>query len=246
MTGVHLASLKRRPMNEALPTLDDPMSERAPRRILPVALVVIVVAGLAVSAWHPHDGMTWFLETVWVLIGLPLAVLYRRRLPLTNLLYCLLAAHALVLAVGGHYTYAQVPLGDWLRDGLGLDRNPYDRFGHLMQGFVPAVLVRELLSRTSPLRGSRWLAPLTVCACLAFSAVFEMFEWAAAVIGGHAADDFLATQGDVWDTQWDMFCALIGATVSVLVLSRLHDRQLGALSGAEAPRGRRDQSGGGQ
>jgi putative membrane protein len=136
--------------------------------------------------------------------------------------------------VGGHYTYAQVPLGDWVRDTFGLDRNPYDRFGHLMQGFVPAVLVRELLSRTSPLRGSRWLAPLTVCACLAFSALFEMFEWAAAVIGGHGADAFLATQGDVWDTQWDMFCALIGATVSVLALSRVHDRQLGAMPGAGA------------
>jgi putative membrane protein len=195
-------------------------------------LVAVVLAGLALSAWHPHDRTTWLLEVVWVLVGLPLVVLSRRRFPLTNLLYCLLAAHALVLAAGGHYTYAQVPLGDWVRDGLGLDRNPYDRFGHLMQGFVPAVLVRELLVRTSPLRGSRWLAPLTVCACLAFSAVFEMFEWAAAVIGGHAADDFLATQGDVWDTQWDMFCALIGASVSVLLLSRPHDRQLGALPAA--------------
>ncbi len=131
--------------------------------------------------------------------------------------------------VGDHYTYAQVPLGDWARDTFGLDRNPYDRLGHLMQGFVPAVLVRELLSRTSPLRGSRWLAPLTVCACLAFSAVFEMFEWTAAVIGGAAADDFLATQGDVWDTQWDMFCALIGAGVSLCLLSRVHDRQLAAM-----------------
>ncbi|AVH54915.1 MULTISPECIES: DUF2238 domain-containing protein [Streptomyces] len=174
--------------------------------------------------------MHFLRETVWVLVGLPLIVLTRRRFPLTTLLCCLLAAHALVLAVGGHYTYARVPLGDWVRDGLGLDRNPYDRFGHLMQGFVPAILVRELLSRTSPLRGSRWPAPLTVCVCLAFSAVFEMFEWAAAVIGGQAADDFLATQGDVWDTQWDMFCALIGATLSVLLLSRLHDRQLGALA----------------
>ncbi|WP_391858875.1 DUF2238 domain-containing protein [Streptomyces rhizosphaerihabitans] len=187
---------------------------------------------MAVSAWHAHDGTTWLLETVWVLVGLPAVVLSRRRFPLTSLLYCLLAAHALVLAVGGHYTYAQVPLGDWVRDTFALDRNPYDRFGHLMQGFVPAVLVRELLSRTSPLRGSRWLAPLTVCACLAFSALFEMFEWAAAVIGGRGADAFLATQGDVWDTQWDMFCALIGATVSVLVLSRVHDRQLGALPAA--------------
>ncbi|MFD5627622.1 MULTISPECIES: DUF2238 domain-containing protein [unclassified Streptomyces] len=223
-------------MPEDPPALGDPAPERAPRRFLPVALLVVVVAGLAVSAWDPHDRMTWFLEIVWVLVGLPLVVLYRRRFPLTSLLYCLLAAHALVLALGGHYTYAQVPLGDWVRDWLELDRNPYDRFGHLMQGFVPAVLVRELLSRTSPLRGSRWLAPLTVCACLAFSAVFEMFEWAAALIGGSAADDFLATQGDVWDTQWDMFCALIGATVSVLVLSRLHDRQLrglAAVSGRE-------------
>ncbi|MET7701624.1 DUF2238 domain-containing protein [Streptomyces sp. NPDC005485] len=182
--------------------------------------------------------MTWLLETVWVLIGLPLVVLTWRRFPLTNLLCCLLAAHALVLAVGGHYTYAQVPLGDWVRDWFGLDRNPYDRFGHLMQGFVPAVLVRELLSRTSPLRGSRWLAPLTVCACLAFSATFELFEWAAAVIGGHAADDFLATQGDVWDTQWDMFCALIGATLSVLLLSRPHDRQLNAAAGGATPAAR--------
>ncbi|NEC84500.1 DUF2238 domain-containing protein [Streptomyces sp. SID12501] len=192
-------------------------------------LAGLVAVALAVSVWQPHDLMTWFLETVWILIGLPVLVLTWRRFPLTNLLCCLLALHALVLMVGGHYTYAQVPLGDWARDTFGLDRNPYDRLGHLMQGFVPAVLVRELLSRTSPLRGSRWLAPLTVCACLAFSAVFEMFEWAAAVIGGAAADDFLATQGDVWDTQWDMFCALIGATLSLLLLSRVHDRQLAAV-----------------
>ncbi|WRZ88737.1 DUF2238 domain-containing protein [Streptomyces sp. NBC_01007] len=207
--------------------------ESAAHRTLPAVLLAVVITGMAVSAWHAHDGATWLLETVWVIVGLPVVVLSRRRFPLTSLLYCLLAAHALVLAVGGHYTYAQVPLGDWARDAFGLDRNPYDRFGHLMQGFVPAVLVRELLSRTSPLRGSRWLAPLTVCACLAFSALFEMFEWAAAVIGGHGADAFLATQGDVWDTQWDMFCALIGATVSVLVLSRVHDRQLGALPAAQ-------------
>jgi putative membrane protein len=204
-----------------------------PRHVLPALLTGIVVAGMIVSGWAPRDRVTWVLETFWVMIGLPLVVLTRRRLPLTDLLYCLLAVHALVLATGGHYTYAQVPLGDWIRDTFGLHRNPYDRLGHLMQGFVPAVLVRELLSRTSPLRGSRWLAPLTVCACLAFSALFELFEWAAAVIGGHGADAFLATQGDVWDTQWDMFCALIGATVSVLVLSRFHDRRMAALEAAQ-------------
>ncbi|MEU7101320.1 DUF2238 domain-containing protein [Streptomyces longwoodensis] len=201
----------------------------APRRVLPALSAAVVVTGLALFAWHAYDPTTWLLETVWALVGLPLVVLTWRRFPLTGLLCGLLAVHALVLALGGHYTYARVPLGDWVRDAFGLDRNPYDRFGHLMQGFVPAILVRELLSRTSPLRGSRWLAPLTVCACLAFSALFEMFEWVAAVIGGQAADAFSATQGDVWDTQWDMFCALIGATVSVLVLGRLHDRQLAAL-----------------
>ena len=154
-------------------------------------------------------------------------------------------------AVGGHWTCAQVPPGDWARDAFGLDRTPYDRFGHLMQGFVPAVLVREVPGRTSPLRGSRWPGPLTVCACLAFSALFELGEWAAAVIGGHAADDFPATQGDVGDTRWDIFCALIGAVASVLVLGRLHDRQRGRLLGgghpaagrAQGPDGRRRVSG---
>ncbi|GEC05462.1 membrane protein [Streptomyces spinoverrucosus] len=207
-----------------------PLSVTRSGRRLPLLLAALVVVALAVSAWEPHDRATWFLETVWVIVGLPLLFLTWRRFPMTGLLCCLLAAHALVLVLGGHYTYAQVPLGDWVRDTFGLDRNPYDRFGHLMQGFAPAILVRELLVRTSPLRGSRWLAPLTVCACLAFSAVFEMLEWAAAVIGGEAADAFLATQGDVWDTQWDMFCALIGATASLLLLSRFHDRQLAALS----------------
>ncbi|MFD7433880.1 DUF2238 domain-containing protein [Streptomyces sp. NPDC059861] len=207
-----------------------PLSAARSGRRLPPLLAGLVVVALAVSAWEPHDRATWFLETVWVIVGLPLLFLTWRRFPMTGLLCCLLAAHALVLVLGGHYTYAQVPLGDWVRDTFGLDRNPYDRFGHLMQGFVPAVLVRELLVRTSPLRGSRWLAPLAVCACLAFSAVFEMLEWAAAVIGGEAADAFLATQGDVWDTQWDMFCALVGATASLLLLSRFHDRQLSALT----------------
>ncbi|WTI18142.1 DUF2238 domain-containing protein [Streptomyces sp. NBC_00820] len=202
----------------------------------PVLFAGVAAVGLAVSAWDVRDRTTWFLETFWALIGLPLVVLLWRRFPLTGLLCGLLAAHTLVLAAGGHYTYAQVPAGDWVRDTFGLSRNPYDRFGHLMQGFVPAVLVRELLSRTSPLRGSRWLAPLTVCACLAFSAFFELLEWAAALIGGHGADAFLATQGDVWDTQWDMFCALTGAVLSLLLLSRAHDRQLADLAARDGVR----------
>ncbi|MFD8912462.1 DUF2238 domain-containing protein [Streptomyces sp. NPDC059575] len=211
-------------------TVAHPAPRTVHRRVPPLLFAGVAALGLAVSAIGVHDRTTWFLETFWVLIGLPLVLLTWRRFPLTGLLCGLLAAHALVLAAGGHYTYAEVPAGDWVRDTFGLSRNPYDRFGHLMQGFVPAILVRELLSRTSPLRGSRWLAPLTVCACLAFSACFELLEWAAAEIGGHGADAFLATQGDVWDTQWDMFCALIGAVLSLLLLSKVHDRQLAALA----------------
>ncbi|MGW7578177.1 DUF2238 domain-containing protein [Streptomyces sp. NPDC054765] len=195
-------------------------------RTLPPALAVAVLDALALSGLQPHDRATWMMETCWVFVGLPLLVAVWRRFPLSPLLCCLLAVHALILIVGGHYTYAEVPLGHWLENVLGLSRNPYDRIGHLAQGFVPAILVRELLVRTSPLRGSKWLAPLTVCACLAFSAFFELIEWWTALAGGAAADAFLATQGDQWDTQWDMACALLGAIVSLLLLSRLHDRQL--------------------
>jgi putative membrane protein len=134
---------------------------------------------------------------------------------------------------GGLYTYARTPLGDWLRELFDLSRNPYDRIGHFAQGFVPAILVREILVRRSPLRGSRWLPVVVVCVCLAFSAFFEMIEWWSAVIGGSAADDFLATQGDVWDTQWDMFTALVGAVTALALLSRLHDRQLATLPDAK-------------
>ncbi|GES32435.1 DUF2238 domain-containing protein [Streptomyces angustmyceticus] len=195
-------------------------------RKFPPMLAVAVFLALALSGLQPHDRTTWVMETCWVMVGLPLLVVVWRRFPLSPLLCCLLAVHALVLIVGGHYTYSEVPLGHWLQDALDLSRNPYDRIGHLMQGFAPAILVRELLVRTSPLRGSAWLAPLTVCACLAFSAFFEMIEWWSALAGGSAADAFLATQGDPWDTQWDMACALLGAIVSLLLLSRVHDRQL--------------------
>jgi putative membrane protein len=196
------------------------------KRIVPPVLLGIVVVALVVSGIHPYDRLTWFLETVWVIIGIPLVLLTWRRFPLTTLLCVLLTVHALVLIIGGHYSYARTPLGYWMQDLFGLSRNPYDRVGHFVQGFVPAILVREILVRRSPLRGSRWLGPLVVCVCLAFSAVFELIEWWSSLIAGAAADDFLATQGDKWDTQWDMFLALVGAIVSLLLLSRAHDRAL--------------------
>ncbi len=190
-------------------------------------LVAGLVAALALSYVGCTDRLTWFMEIIWVLIGLPLVMWNWRTLPLTRLLSWALAIHAVILMYGGHYTYAETPLGLWAKDAFDLSRNHYDRLGHFAQGFVPAILVRELLLRTSALRGGRWLPVLVVCACLAFSAFFEMIEWWAALVWGGAADAFLATQGDVWDTQWDMFLALIGAILSVLLLSRWHDRQLG-------------------
>jgi putative membrane protein len=206
------------------------------RRVIPPILLGFVILALVWSGIQPYSRLTWLLEVFWVILAIPLVLLAWRRFPLTTLLCCLLALHAAILIVGGHYTYSRTPVGDWLRFTFDLSRNPYDRIGHFVQGLVPAILVREILVRGSPLRGSRWLGPLVVCACLAFSAFFEMLEWWAAVAGGEAADDFLATQGDVWDTQWDMFLALIGAILSLLLLSRLHDRQLATLApGAVLP-----------
>ena len=190
------------------------------------ALLVIVAAALALSGIHPYDRTTWWLEIFPILIAAPILVLTARRFPLTTLTYTLLAIHAIILMAGGHYTYARVPIGYWVQQLLGLARNDYDRLGHFAQGFIPAILIREILLRTSPLRPGRWLFVIVTAMCLAFSACYEFFEWGAAVAGGTAADAFLGTQGDVWDTQWDMFCALIGAIVAQLTLSRVHDRGL--------------------
>jgi putative membrane protein len=190
-------------------------------------LLIFVCLALLVSAIGAHDALTWFLEVVWVFIGLPLIIRHWKNFPLSKLLCFALVAHALVLMYGGHYTYAETPLGLWAKETFELSRNHYDRLGHFMQGFVPAILVRELLLRTSPLQRGTWLAVLTTCACLAFSAFFEMIEWWSALLWGGAADAFLATQGDVWDTQWDMFLCLCGAIVSLSILPRWHDRQLG-------------------
>ena len=187
------------------------------------------MVALIVSRVGALEPGTWLLEVAPILIVAPILVLTARRFPLTPLVYRLLFVHALILMLGGHYTYAKVPLGFWARDAFGLARNHYDRVGHLAQGFVPAMLAREVLLRRSPLKRGKWLGFLVVCVCLALSATYELIEWLAAVLGGSAADAFLGTQGDVWDTQWDMFMALIGATSALLLLSRVHDRQLARL-----------------
>ena len=197
----------------------------SPREAL--AYAAVAIAALALSAIRPTDRLTWFLEVVWVIAALPLLFATWRRFPFTRLVYVLMLAHALVLILGGHYTYAQVPLGEWARDAFDLERNHYDRLGHFMQGFMPALLARELLLRKTPLVRGAWLTYLCIAAALSFSAFFEMLEWWSALVWGADADAFLATQGDVWDTQWDMFLALVGASVSLALLSRLHDRQLG-------------------
>jgi putative membrane protein len=197
---------------------------------LPVVLLLVVLAVLVWSGVAPHDRFTWVLEVAPVLIGVPILLTTARRFPLTPLLYTLLAVHACILMVGGKYTYAEVPVGFWVSEWFGLARNHYDRLGHFAQGFVPAILAREVLIRTSPLRGSRWLPFVVVAFCLAFSACYELIEWWTAVATGDSATAFLGTQGDVWDTQWDMFLALIGAVTALLTLSRTHDRQLAALS----------------
>ena len=199
-------------------------SRREPRVLLALALAALVASGLA-----PAERGTWWLEVFPVLIGVPILVATRRSFPLTPLAYRLLFLHSLVLVVGGHYTYARVPLGFWVQDALDLARNPYDRLGHFAQGFVPAMLARELLLRTSPLRRGKWLFALVTMCALAISAAYELFEWWAALIGGEAAESFLGTQGDPWDTQWDMFLALVGAVASQLLLSREHDRELARL-----------------
>jgi len=195
----------------------------------PAILLVVAIILLALSRIGAAESGTWIMEVAPILIIAPILVVTARRFPLTPLVYRLLFVHALILMVGGHYTYAKVPLGFWVQDALGLARNHYDRLGHLAQGFVPALLAREVLLRRSPLERGKWLSFLVVCVCLALSATYELIEWLAAVLGGSAADAFLGTQGDVWDTQWDMFMALIGAISALLLLSRTHDRQLARL-----------------
>ena len=205
------------------------MGARVTARRLPLLLLLLVLAMLLWSAIQPKDRFTWWLEVAPVLIALPLMIATARRFPLTPLLYAAVAAHMIILMVGGHYTYAEMPLFNWLRDAFGLARNHYDRVGHLAQGFVPALAAREILLRKTPLKPGAWLFVLVTCVCLAVSAAYELIEWGVAEASGDEAVAFLATQGDPWDTQKDMALALLGSVLAQLALARLQDRQLARL-----------------
>jgi len=193
---------------------------------LPLGLLGLTVLALVISGIGPADRLTWAMEVAPVVIAIPILWATYRRFPLSSLVYGLLFVHGLILMLGGHYTYANVPAGFWVQDMFDLARNPYDRLGHFAQGFIPAILAREILVRASPLKDSKWLPFLVVCFCLAFSAFYELIEWWAAVALGQGANEFLGTQGDPWDTQWDMFLALCGAISALVLLSRVHDRNM--------------------
>ncbi len=198
---------------------------------LPLALLFGVTAAFLVLGWQPKaDRFTWFMENVPVIVGVPMLILTHRRFPLTNLLYALIALHGLVLMVGGHWTYAEVPAGHWVKEWLHLARNPYDRLGHLFQGFVPVLIFREVLLRKGVLKPGAWSTVVLLLMVLGLSAAYELLEWQTAVWTGSSADAFLGTQGDPWDTQWDMACALIGAGLALGLLSRVHDRQMESAS----------------
>ena len=192
----------------------------------PLILLLTGIFLLAITAIHPHDYTTWWMETAPIFIAVPIFVATYKRYTFTPLVYRLLFVHALILMVGGHYTYAEVPLGYWMEHWFGFVRNDYDKIGHFAQGFVPAMLFRELLLRSSPLRQGRLLFILVVASCLAISASYELIEWAAAISMGQGADAFLGTQGDPWDTQTDMLMALIGAICAQLMLEKIHEGQL--------------------
>jgi putative membrane protein len=192
----------------------------------PLSLLLVVMLVALWSFISPYGRFTWVLESFPVFIAAPLLIYTHKKFCLTNLAYTLIALHAMILLIGGHYTYAEMPLFNWLRDSFDLSRNYYDRLGHLVQGFVPAIIIRELLLRTSPLRSGKWVFVIIVFSCLGISALYELLEWAVSELTGEAAEAFLGTQGDVWDTQKDMFCAGIGAVCALVFLSRRHDKEL--------------------
>ncbi|MDP9292119.1 MAG: DUF2238 domain-containing protein [Verrucomicrobiota bacterium] len=188
--------------------------------------LAVSAAVLAWSGWRPYDRFTWWLETAPGIAGFIVLALTCRRFQFTPLCYALIAAHFAILCIGGHYTYARVPFFDTLRDVFGFSRNHYDRLGHFAQGFVPAIIARELLLRLDVVRRKNWIPFFVVCICLAISAFYELIEWWVAIASGTASNDFIGSQGDIWDTQWDMFTALIGATCAFVFLSRIHDAAL--------------------
>ena len=192
-------------------------------------LAILWSIGLLASGWAPADRATWWMEIAPVLIAFPILVALRRSFAFTTLALVLIALHGLVLMLGGAYTYARVPIGFAVQDWLHLARNPYDRFGHLMQGFVPAIVLREILVRTGSIASRRLLTVTVLAYCLSVSALYELIEFGAAVALGQGADAFLGTQGDPWDTQWDMLMCLVGAILALLLLSRVHDRQIAGL-----------------
>lgn len=194
-----------------------------------LAWLGVFIAVLAWSAIGPADRVTWWLEVAPALIGLFILAITRRRFPLTQLVYVLILIHAVILMVGGHYTYAEVPAGDWLRDLVGGERNNYDKLGHLAQGLVPAIIAREIMVRNKVVAARGWLSFLVLCVVLAISASYELIEWWAALASSEGAESFLGTQGYVWDTQSDMLWALSGAVLALVTLSKLHDRQIAAL-----------------
>lgn len=178
------------------------------------------------SVIQPKDLFTWILEVLPAMIGLVVIIVTYNKFRLTTLVYILICIHSIILMIGGHYTYAEMPLFSWLRDEFGLARNYYDRVGHFAQGFIPAIIAREMIIRTTPLHGGKMFFFIIVCICLAISATYEFIEWWVALAIGENADAFLATQGDVWDTQWDMFLAMCGAIVSLVFLQKRHDKEL--------------------
>ena len=205
------------------------------RRTELIALLVVGAALLAWSGINPVDRTTWILEVAPIFIAVPLLVATARRFPLTPLAYRLIFVHALILMLGGHYTYAQVPIGFWMQSLFGFTRNHYDRIGHFAQGFVPAIIAREILIRRSPLKRGKWLFFIVLSVCLAISACYEFIEWWSALIGGDSAEAFLGTQGDPFDTQADMFMALIGAIAAQILLARVHDRQIAKTAALSRP-----------
>jgi len=204
--------------------------------LLQITWISVFAVVLVWSGIEPKDTTTWMLEVAPAIAGAAILLATRKRFPLTRLVYVLILIHCVILMVGGHYTYAEVPLGDWFRDLFEPPRNNYDKLGHLAQGFIPAIIAREVVIRLEVFNSAAWRDFFIVCFCLAVSAFYELIEWWVALMSDEAADAFLGTQGYVWDTQSDMFLALIGAVLALVFLGRVHDRQLADLAEQELPR----------